>query len=72
LPVLNSGREILFLVAGAEKADALGRVFAEGVDRSRAALPAARVQPTNGRIQWFVDRAAAPTSLTLEAPARST
>jgi len=54
LPVLNAAREALFLVAGADKADALRRVLA-----GDAALPAARVRPAGGAI-FYVDRAAAP------------
>lgn len=51
---LDAAREVIFLVAGAEKADALARVLA-GED----ALPATRVQPRVGPPLWLVDRAAA-------------
>lgn len=50
--VLNNSTEALFLVIGAEKADALAQVLAGGN------LPAARVQP-QGRLLWYVDGAAA-------------
>jgi 6-phosphogluconolactonase len=55
-PVLNRAREVLFLVSGADKADALRRVLAPapGAD----ALPAARVAPADGRVAWIVDAAA--------------
>ncbi len=53
LPVLNAARAIVFLVSGADKAEALRRVLAG--DQS---LPAARVQPTDGELHWLVDQAA--------------
>lgn len=53
LPLLNNGAYVLFLVSGADKADALQRVFAGGD------LPAALVRPGKGRLLWMVDREAA-------------
>jgi 6-phosphogluconolactonase len=53
-PVLDSSRDVAFLVAGAKKRDVLRR--ARAADR---ALPAARVRPA-GRLHWFADREAAP------------
>jgi 6-phosphogluconolactonase len=52
LPALESAREVLFLVSGSAKHQAMARVLA-GED-----VPAARVRPV-GRVRWFVDRAAA-------------
>jgi len=52
LPLINAARCILFLVAGAEKADVMRRVQA-GED-----LPAARIAPTEGELLWLVDREA--------------
>jgi 6-phosphogluconolactonase len=52
-PALNSSRAILFLVAGADKKDALARVRA-----GDASLPAGALQP-QGDVIWLVDRAAA-------------
>jgi 6-phosphogluconolactonase len=52
-PVLDSSREVVFLVAGQAKRGILART--RGGD---AALPAAHVRPV-GRLHWFVDRAAA-------------
>jgi 6-phosphogluconolactonase len=52
IPALKSAREVLFLVSGSGKRNALARVLA-GED-----LPAARVRPI-GRLRWLVDRAAA-------------
>ena len=56
-PVLNAARDVLFLVAGADKALALSQVRSAAA--LPAALPAARVQPKDGRLRWFVDDAAA-------------
>lgn len=55
-PVLNAARNVLFLVTGAEKAPAL-RACLTGDIESRP--PAGRVQPTEGSLLWYVDRAAA-------------
>jgi 6-phosphogluconolactonase len=60
-PVLNAARRVLFLVAGQDKADAVGRIFSG--DQS---LPAARVEPTEGDLIWLLDQAAA-TNLPDEA-----
>lgn len=53
-PVLESSRDVAFLVTGARKRAIMEEVL-EGASRA----PAARVQPA-GRLHWFVDRAAAP------------
>jgi 6-phosphogluconolactonase len=52
-PALNRSKLVLFFVLGAKKAEALGAI-ARGEDR-----PSARVDPTNGKVIWIVDRAAA-------------
>jgi len=52
-PVIDSSRQVAFLVAGQEKAPVLKAIRAGGSD-----LPAARVRPA-GELIWFVDRAAA-------------
>jgi 6-phosphogluconolactonase len=57
LPVLDRAREVLFLVAGADKADALAQVLGGG--DGDAPLPAARVRPEGGAPRWYVDRDAA-------------
>ncbi|HVA67170.1 MAG TPA: 6-phosphogluconolactonase [Elusimicrobiota bacterium] len=54
-PVLNRAAEVVFLAAGAEKADILRRIIKEGDRR----LPAARVSPVGGRLVWLIDRDAA-------------
>ena len=57
LPVLERGREVLFLASGAEKADAVAQVFAPAA--GAAPPPAGRVRPERGALVWLVDRAAA-------------
>lgn len=52
LPVLNAGRDTIFVVTGADKADALRRIR-----RGDRDLPAARV--TGEAVEWIVDAAAA-------------
>ena len=55
LPVLNNAANAWFLVAGASKADAVKQAFSSSSD-----LPAAKVQPVNGKLTWFITRDAAP------------
>lgn len=65
-PILNRGREVLFLVAGADKAERLAEVLADPADPNR--LPSQSIQP-DGQLVWFVERAAAaslPSSLVRE------
>jgi 6-phosphogluconolactonase len=65
-PILNRAREVLFLVAGADKAERLVEVLTGPADPMR--LPSQSIQPA-GQLLWFVDRAAAerlPPSLTRE------
>lgn len=56
-PVINNARNVMFLVAGVDKADALASILGPNGDPDE--LPARRVQPTKGDLTWFVDRAAA-------------
>jgi 6-phosphogluconolactonase/glucosamine-6-phosphate isomerase/deaminase len=51
---LNNAAEVWFLVTGASKADAVKRVFSASCD-----LPAAKVQPVDGRLIWFITQDAA-------------
>jgi 6-phosphogluconolactonase len=53
-PVLESSRDVAFLVTGATKGTIMEKIFDGAVD-----VPAARLRPV-GRVHWFVDRAAAP------------
>lgn len=55
LPAINSGRQILFLVAGSAKA-AMVKAVLEGPEDQ---YPAQWVQPTAGQLSWLVDAAAA-------------
>lgn len=56
-PLLNAARNVLFLVTGSEKADALHAVL-EG-EYQPDEYPAQIVRPTNGEVVWMLDRAAA-------------
>jgi len=56
LPVFNSAREVVFLVAGADKADAVRRAFGTPSDQS---VPAAHVRPGAGKLMLVLDEAAA-------------
>jgi 6-phosphogluconolactonase len=56
IPALNSAHEIVFAVAGAEKADAARRAFAS---KPGPETPASLVRARNGRTIAILDRAAA-------------
>ncbi len=49
-PVLNRARQIVFLVAGREKAEVV-KALLEG---TRPELPAARINPLNGEVIWLL------------------
>jgi 6-phosphogluconolactonase len=55
LPVINAAAHVMFLVAGAEKAKVLKTVLGD----TPGGLPAALVRPSDGRLTWLLDRAAA-------------
>jgi 6-phosphogluconolactonase len=57
LPVLNAAREVAFLVSGADKAAVLHEVL-EGKAPGEK-YPSKMVRPSDGKLIWFVDRAAA-------------
>ncbi len=57
LPLINASRDVLFLVAGTDKADVVRQLFA--APTLAESLPAARVAPSRGHLQWILDRAAA-------------
>jgi 6-phosphogluconolactonase len=57
LPVLNAARCVAFLVSGTDKADALKAVL-EG-DAPGEQYPSKLVKPSDGKLIWLVDRAAA-------------
>jgi 6-phosphogluconolactonase len=58
-PVFNNAAHIMFLVTGREKANILEWVL-KGSDRGPLPpFPAKLIRPTNGSVEWFVDRFAA-------------
>jgi 6-phosphogluconolactonase len=59
LSALNAARYVVFMAVGKEKADALAWVVRDKV-RKEGRLPAALVDPPEGRLVWLVDLAAAP------------
>ena len=56
-PVLNRAREVLFLIAGTDKAEPLHEVL-EGAPNNDL-YPSQMVRPTAGKLIFYVDRAAA-------------
>jgi 6-phosphogluconolactonase len=56
LPVLNRGRQVVFLVSGERKADAVRRALHPDPGDTP---PAARVRPGDAALLWIVDDAAA-------------
>jgi 6-phosphogluconolactonase len=56
LPVLNHAARILFLIAGAAKAERLAQVLRG--EPSPDPLPAQLIHPVKGSLEWLVDRAA--------------
>ncbi|MCK5709774.1 MAG: 6-phosphogluconolactonase [Deltaproteobacteria bacterium] len=57
-PVINNAKRVSFLVAGAAKAP----VFKEILEKGSKLLPypASMVEPENGVLEWYLDKAAAP------------
>jgi len=56
-PVINAARHVIFLITGAGKAERLREVL-KG-ERDPARLPSQLIRPSDGTLEWFVDRAAA-------------
>jgi 6-phosphogluconolactonase len=56
LPLFNAAREVVFLIAGADKAQAVARAFGEPPDED---APAAHVRPGAGTLTLVLDPAAA-------------
>ncbi|KAH9607011.1 hypothetical protein KSS87_013786 [Heliosperma pusillum] len=60
IPVINSASNVAVIVTGGSKAEAMRlAVDASNVRPDSLALPARMVQPTKGKLVWFVDRQAA-------------
>jgi 6-phosphogluconolactonase len=57
LPPINAAANVMFLVAGADKAAMLREVLRGPRDPVR--LPAQGVRPAHGKLTWLVDQAAA-------------
>ena len=57
LPVINAARCVAFLASGTDKATVLRSVLEENVPGEQ--YPAKLVQPMDGKLIWFLDRAAA-------------
>jgi 6-phosphogluconolactonase len=55
-PMIDRGREVVFLVCGADKADVLREVLEGPADPQR--LPSQGIRPA-GTLHWFLDRAVA-------------
>jgi 6-phosphogluconolactonase len=55
-PVINTAREVVFLITGADKADAVARAFRDPPD---ATAPASHVRPGAGTLTLILDAAAA-------------
>jgi 6-phosphogluconolactonase len=55
-PVLNQAAEVMFMASGPDKADMLHQVL-EG--KNIPPFPSQRVQPTDGKLLWLLDEAAA-------------
>lgn len=56
-PILNQGRDILFLISGANKQQVVREVVEGPKDTTR--LPAQLIQPPNGNVYWLLDQEAA-------------
>ena len=56
LPVLNGARDVVFLISGEDKADAVARAFGDAPDPD---APASLVRPTDGRLTVLLDAPAA-------------
>ena len=57
LPVLNNAACLMFIVSGEDKATALKAIFEGPYEPDQ--LPAQLINPTDGRLVWLLDRAAA-------------
>ncbi|MGH1363909.1 MAG: 6-phosphogluconolactonase [Calditrichia bacterium] len=61
MDVLNAAKEVSFLVAGAGKANVVEAIFTQ----DETPFPADQVHPSNGKLEWCLDRAAGDVLLKL-------
>lgn len=57
LPAINAAANVVFLVIGSDKAERLAEVINGPFDPKR--IPAQLIEPTDGKLVWLVDAAAA-------------
>jgi 6-phosphogluconolactonase len=75
LPVINHACNVIFVAAGAAKANIISEVLNSKEEQPK--LPVQMVKPSNGRLHWFIDRTAAerasihPSFIVKEVPAGS-
>jgi 6-phosphogluconolactonase len=62
LPVLNSARNVIFLIAGNNKSPVIKRLL----ENENSTLPAAKVRPTRGRVFFLLDKEAGSQVLFLK------
>ena len=58
LPLINAARNVLFLITGMDKAEAIQRVLSDDPEVARQ-LPGGRVVPTTGKLMFVLDGSAA-------------
>lgn len=56
LTLLNSARNVMFLVTGSAKSAMLAQIFREEPQRT---WPASLIAPSKGEVEWYLDQAAA-------------
>lgn len=64
-PLINRAKVVMFLIAGADKSEALRQVL-EG-NQPAEMYPSKLIHPANGRFIWLVDQTAAATLSTKSA-----
>lgn len=57
LPVINNARHVVIMAVGPSKANIVSKVFNPSAKQPE--LPVQRVNPSDGELHWFLDRAAA-------------
>ena len=57
VPVINRGRDVLFIVSGSRKAVIVNRILE--LDRPSSEFPASYVRPERGTLTWMLDAGAA-------------